>query len=382
MKSIAVLGSTGSIGTQSLQVARQNGYKVTTLTAGKNVSLLEEQIREFKPKVAAVSDVAAAKELRLRVRDTATKVLSGPRGVIEAAAQDEAETVVSAIVGIAGLLPTLAAVGRGKRIALANKETLVTAGGIVTSSAKKAGAEIIPVDSEHSAIFQCLQGIKKGQLKKIILTASGGPFFGKKSEELKNITAKEALKHPNWDMGAKITIDSATLMNKGLEVIEATHLFDVSPDEIEVVVHTQSIVHSAVELKDGAVIAQMGTPDMRLPIQYAITYPERMDAFSRLDLTKVGRLDFYKPDTKTFGCLPLCIEAQKKGGVYPAAVNGANEESVRLFLEGKIGFLQIAELNRAAMENAPSLGDVTVEDVIAADKTARQYVIDHALKGC
>ena len=380
-KRLTILGSTGSIGTQSLQVARQSGFEVLSLAAGSNIKLLEDQIREFKPKVAACFSSAAAADLRLRVKDTPTKILEGEEGVCEAAAFSDSDTVVSAIVGIAGLKPTLCAIESKKQIALANKETLVTAGDIVKAKAKEAGVDIIPVDSEHSAIFQCLQGEKNNKIHKIILTASGGPFFGKTRKELENITAADALKHPNWDMGAKITIDSATLMNKGLEVIEATHLFDVKASDIEVVVHRQSIVHSAIEMTDGAVIAQMGTPDMRLPIQYALTYPCRAGAYSRLDLIKAGHLDFYKPDTETFACLPLCIKAQEMGGIYPAAVNGANEESVKLFLKGEIGFLQIAELNRAAMENAAKLKDFTVEDVFAADKEARQYVRDHALKG-
>ena len=378
MKKLTLLGSTGSIGRQSLSVARQNGYEVLSLAAGKNIKLLEEQIREFRPKVAAVFDEAAAKELSLKVRDTSTKVLSGVDGVLEAAAVKESDIVISAIVGIAGLLPTLTAIENKKTIALANKETLVTAGEIVKKKAKENKVSIIPVDSEHSAIFQSLNGTKKGQLKKIILTASGGPFFGKNKKELENMTAKEALRHPNWDMGAKITIDSATLMNKGLEVIEACHLFDVTPEKIEVVVHTESILHSAVELTDGAVIAQMGTPDMRLAIQYALTYPERKEAFSRLDLTAVGKLSFYKPDTDTFGCLPLCVEAFNKGGIYPAAVNGANEESVRLFLNGKIGFLDIERLNRMAMENAENKDNVTIEDILLADKAAREFVRQNA----
>ena len=378
MKKIAILGSTGSIGTQALEVISKNkDLKVVSLAAGRNVKLLEKQAREFCPASVAVYDENAAKELEIALKDTGIKVLSGEQGVIEAAACG-ADIVLTAIVGIAGLRPTVAAINAGSDIALANKETMVTAGTIINRLCRENGVRILPVDSEHSAIFQSLQGAPKGGLKRIILTASGGPFFGKTREELESVTAAQALKHPNWSMGAKITVDSATLMNKGLEVIEAVHLFGVRPDDIEVLIHRQSILHSAVVLSDGAVIGQMGTPDMKLPIQYAFTYPERGGEIDRLSLSDIGTLTFCRPDTETFRCLPLCTKAIKRGGLYPAAINGANEQSVSLFLAGKIGFLQIAELNEAAMENAADKKDYSLEDIFEADRAARQYVSDRA----
>lgn len=374
MKELVILGSTGSIGTQSLEVARRQGYKVTGLAAGGNIDLLEKQAREWKPKTVAVFNRERAKDLKIKLADTDIKVLSGEDGVCEVAG-DKGDTVINAIVGIAGLKPTLSAIDSGKTIALANKETLVTGGEIVKKKAKEKGVAILPVDSEHSAIFQSLQGAPKGSLKKILLTASGGPFFGKSREELQNVTVEDALNHPNWSMGAKITVDSATLMNKGLEVIEAVHLFDISADNIEVLVHRQSIVHSGVELSDGAVIAQLGTPDMRLPIQYALTYPERSDyAFEKLDLFKIGTLTFEKPDTDTFRCLPLCIKAITEGGIAPTVVNGANEEAVKLFLEGKIKFLAIADLVEKALQSADNKKDFTLDDIFEADRLARQSV--------
>ncbi len=375
MKEIIILGSTGSIGTQAIEVVRQEGYRVTGLTAGSNVKLIEQQARELNPIRVALADQKAAADLKIRLADTDIKVLSGKEGIIEIASA-EGDIVLNAIVGIAGLLPTLAAIDAGKDIALANKETMVTGGDIVNRKAVEKGVKILPVDSEHSAIFQSLQGAPEKSLKKIILTASGGPFYNKKAEELRDVTAKDALKHPNWSMGAKITVDSASLMNKGLEVIEAVQLFGVRADQIEVVVHRQSILHSAVELTDGAVIAQLGTPDMRLPIQYALTYPKRsQNAFERLSLTDIGTLTFAKPDMETFRCLPLCIEAINKGGLYPTAVNGANEAAVALFLEGKIKFLQIAEMVEKALLNAVNKKDYTVEDILAADKAARSLVV-------
>lgn len=378
-KKIAVLGSTGSIGMQSLDVARKHGFEVCAVAAGSNIKLLEEQIREFKPELAAVTDTAAGKLLRSAVADTATKVIFGEGAAAELAASTKADTVINSIVGIAGLKPTLAAIGAGKDVALANKETLVTAGTLVKRAVAQSGVRLLPVDSEHSAIFQCLQGVSPGSLKRILLTASGGPFFKKTAEELKNITPKDALKHPNWSMGAKITIDSATLMNKGLEVIEAVHLFDVRPDDITVVVHRQSIIHSAVELTDGAVIAQLGTPDMRLPIQYALTYPERYECPSgRLDLFETGTLTFDRPDTETFRCLPACINAIKCGGLKPAAVNGANEEAVRLFLNGRISFLDISDIVCEALENQKVTDTYTVDDVFEADAAAREIALRHA----
>lgn len=378
MKTITILGSTGSIGTQALEViSKSKDLTVAALAAGRNIELLEKQAREFRPQIVAVYDKAAAEILKIALGDTDIKVISGEEGVIEAASMG-ADVVLTAIVGVAGLKPTVAAIKSGSDIALANKETMVTAGPVINRLCKDYGVKLLPVDSEHSAIFQSLEGVPKGSLKKIILTASGGPFFGKTKEELKNVTAREALKHPNWSMGAKITVDSATLMNKGLEVIEAVHLFGVLPQDIEVLVHRQSILHSAVELSDGAVIGQMGTPDMKIPIQYAFTYPKRGISFDRLSLSDIGTLTFTKPDTDTFRCLPLCIEAINKGGLYPAAINGANEQSVSLFLEGKIGFLQIAKLNEAAMLNAESKNEYTIDDIFEADALARQYVLSRA----
>ncbi len=377
MKSLIILGSTGSIGTQALEVCKRDGYKVVALAAGSNIELLEAQAREFSVKAVAVFNEEKANELKIKLRDTDIKVLSGVEGVCEVA-QWEADIVLNSIVGIAGLRPTLAAIESGKDIALANKETLVTGGDIVNRAAKEKGVKILPVDSEHSAIFQSLQGAPKGSLKKILLTASGGPFFGKTRRDLENVTVKEALAHPNWSMGAKITIDSATLMNKGLEVIEAVHLFGVSANDIEVLVHRQSILHSAVELSDGAVIGQLGTPDMRLPIQYALTYPERSNyAFEKLSLSDIGTLTFQKPDTDTFRCLPLCISAINEGGLRPTAVNGANEEAVRLFLEDKIKFLQIAELVEKAAYSVQNKKDFNLEDILYTDKAARKAVLEN-----
>ena len=375
MKRLIILGSTGSIGTQALDIVRANPnkYTVTALAAGSNVDLIEKQAREFKPQVVALFSKDAAADIKVRLADTNIKVLSGSDGICETAAGN-GDMVLNAIVGIAGLRPTLAAIDAGKTIALANKETLVTGGEIVNRRLKEKGVTLLPVDSEHSAIFQSLQGAPKGSLKKILLTASGGPFFSKTREELQNVTVKDALNHPNWSMGAKITIDSASLMNKGLEVIEAVHLFGVPASQIEVLVHRQSILHSAVELSDGAVIAQLGTPDMKLPIQYALTYPERDMCFEQLDLFKIGSLTFERPDCDTFRLLPLCIEAINRGGLYPTAINGANEESVKLFLEGIIKFLQIAELNEKAMNLCENKKDFTVEDIFAADETARRIV--------
>ncbi len=375
MKRLIILGSTGSIGTQALDIVRANPnkYKVVGLAAGSSVDLLQKQAREFGVKTVALFNENSAAELKIKLADTDIKVLSGADGVCELASRD-CDMVLNAIVGIAGLRPTLEAIDAGHTIALANKETLVTGGEIVNRKLKEKGVALLPVDSEHSAIFQSLQGAPEGSLKKILLTASGGPFFNKSRKELENVTVKDALNHPNWSMGAKITIDSASLMNKGLEVIEAVHLFDIPASKIEVLVHRQSILHSAVELSDGAVIAQLGTPDMKLPIQYALTYPERDMCFESLDLFKVGTLTFEKPDTDTFKLLPLCIEAINRGGLYPTAINGANEESVKLFLEGKIKFLQIAELNEKAMNMCENKNNFTVEDIFAADEAARRIV--------
>lgn len=378
MKGIALLGSTGSIGTQSLDVCRMHGYRVVCLTANRRVDLMEAQIREFRPDLVSMMDPVAADDLRTRVADTGTKVLSGMDGLIECATYSGADTVLNAVVGMVGLQPTLAAIQAKKTLALANKETLVAGGHLVTNTAKAYGVDILPVDSEHSAIFQCLQGSpEKGAVKKLILTASGGPFFGKTLAELENVTAADALKHPNWDMGAKITIDSATMMNKGLEFIEAKWLFDMPIDAIDIVVHRESVVHSAIVYQDNSVIAQLGVPDMRIPIQYALTYPQRLPSpVQELSLVDYGKLTFYAPDYDTFRCINVCKDAIAAGGLRPAAANGANEESVRLFLNGKIKFTDIAVLNRAAMEACPQVADYTLDDVLQADRAARDYVIE------
>ena len=378
MKGIALLGSTGSIGTQSLDVCRMHGYRVVCLTANRRVDLMEAQIREFRPDLVSMMDPVAADDLRTRVADTGTKVLSGMDGLIECATYSGADTVLNAVVGMVGLQPTLAAIQAKKTLALANKETLVAGGHLVTNTAKAYGVDILPVDSEHSAIFQCLQGSpEKGAVKKLILTASGGPFFGKTLAELENVTAADALKHPNWDMGAKMTIDSATMMNKGLEFIEAKWLFDMPIDAIDIVVHRESVVHSAIAYQDNSVIAQLGVPDMRIPIQYALTYPQRLPSpVQELSLVDYGKLTFYAPDYDTFRCINVCKDAITAGGLRPAAANGANEESVRLFLNGKIKFTDIAVLNRVAMEACPQVADYTLDDVLQADRAARDYVIE------
>lgn len=374
-KTISLLGSTGSIGVQALDVARMHGYRVLGLAAGRNIELLEKQAREFNPILVAVADIVAAKQLKTALADTNIKVIGGSDAICEVA-RLECNTVLNAIVGIAGLRPTIAAIDAGNDIALANKETLVAAGNIVMKKAKEANVKILPVDSEHSAIFQSMQGVPEGAVSKILLTASGGPFFNKSKDDLKNVTPEMALKHPNWDMGAKITIDSATMMNKGLEVIEAMHLFNVSPDDIEVLVHRESIIHSAIETCDGAVIAQLGTPDMRIPIQYALTYPNRYKCPApKLSLTDIAKLTFYKPDYEAFGCLRACLNAARDGGLRPASANGANELCVDMFLKGKIGFLDIGEYVAAASENAQKIENYTLDDVFEADKAAREYVL-------
>ena len=376
MKNISILGSTGSIGTQSLDVCRMHGYSVKCLTANSSVEKIEEQIREFKPELVCLMNENAAEDLRVRIKDTPTRVTSGMQGLIECATYNGADIVLNSVVGMIGLMPTLEAIKAKKTIALANKETLVAGGHLVTNLAKENGVSILPVDSEHSAIFQAMQGApNKKAIKKIILTASGGPFFGRKLSELENVTAKDALKHPNWDMGAKITIDSATMMNKGLEFIEAKWLFDMPNDDIEIVVHRESVVHSAIVYQDNSVIAQLGVPDMRIPIQYALTYPEREPSpVALLSLADYGKLTFFEPDYETFKCINVCKNAIEKGGLYPAAANGANEESVKLFLEGKIKFTDIAYLNEEAMLKAPCKKDFTLNDVLEADRLAREYV--------
>lgn len=380
MKKISLLGSTGSIGTQALQVVqnlREQGEKweVAALAARSSVNRLEEQARKFHPEVVAVFDEGAALSLRQSLRDTDIQVLSGMEGLCEAAAWPGADLTLNAVVGMVGLQPTLAALQAGKALALANKETLVAGGAIVMEAARKRNLPILPVDSEHSAIFQCLQGCpERGALKKLVLTASGGPFFGRSRQELAGVTREQALRHPNWDMGAKITIDSATMMNKGLEVMEASWLFDLPEHRIEVVVHRESVIHSMVEYQDNAVVAQLGVPDMAVPIQYALTYPRRMPSpAGELDLCALGKLTFYPPDREAFPCLELCREALRRGGLVPAAANGANEQAVALFLEGKIGFLDIPRLVEAAMaRQAP--GIVTLEAVLEADQEARAFV--------
>ena len=377
-KNISLLGSTGSIGTQSLDVCRMHGYGVKCLTASSNTALMEQQVREFKPDLVCMMNEDAAKELKAKIADTSTKVVCGMDGLIECAVYDGADTVLNSVVGMVGLQPTLEAINAKKTIALANKETLVAGGHLVTNAAKENGVEILPVDSEHSAIFQSLQGCpEKKAVKKIILTASGGPFFGKTLAELENVTAADALKHPNWDMGAKITIDSATMMNKGLEFIEAKWLFDMPNDDIEIVIHRESVLHSAIVYQDNSMIAQLGVPDMRIPIQYALTYPDRKPSpVKALSLADYGRLTFFEPDYDTFKCINVCKNAIELGGLHPAAANGANEESVKLFLGGKIKFADIAYLNNEAMKNAPENKDFTLSDVLEADRKAREFVLE------
>lgn len=373
-ENLSILGSTGSIGKQSLDVCRKCGYGVKALTAFSSVDEIEKQAREFKPEKVALVDKKAAADLKIKLADTDIKVLGGMDGVCECAEIQSADTVLNSVVGMAGLKPTLTAIYAGKKIALANKETLVAGGQLVMSEAKKHGVEILPVDSEHSAIFQCLQGKPTNKaLKKIILTASGGPFFGKTADEFRDVTVEKALKHPNWSMGAKITIDSATMMNKGLELIEAVWLFSVKPDDVDIVVHRESIVHSAVEYDDNSVIAQLGLPDMRIPIQYALTYPERFESpVGELSLSQIGKLTFFEPDYETFRCINLCRMAINMGGLYPAAVNSANEQANLMFRQGKIGFLDIADRVEAVLEKTPHYDNYTFEDILEIDKFARE----------
>ncbi len=375
-KKLSILGSTGSIGCQALEVVRNLGFSVTALAACSNIEVLEQQIREFRPKIAAVFDLQAAKELKIAVADLPVTVVSGMEGLCAAAQAQQADLVLNAVVGMVGLKPTLAAIAAQKDIALANKETLVAGGALVMEQAKAQGVRILPVDSEHSAVFQCLNGeAGTKQLKRIILTASGGPFFGKTKAELQHVTAEQALQHPNWNMGAKVTIDSATMMNKGLELIEAAWLFSVPMERLEVVVHRESIVHSLVEFCDHSVLAQLGVPDMRLPIQYAVTFPQRYPcACKALDLTEYGQLTFYKPDYDTFLCLCACKNAFARGGLVPAAINGANEEAVKLFLQNRINFLEIGKLVTQVSQR-PFAGNINeVEDILQADAEARQFV--------
>ena len=376
MKKIAILGSTGSIGTQTLEVARNNGdLEIVSLAAGSNVKKLEEQIREFHPRTVAVWTEEKAKELRDAVKDLDVKIVSGMDGLIEVCTIPEAEIVVTAIVGMIGIVPTIAAMKAGKDIALANKETLVTAGHIIIPLAKETGVKILPVDSEHSAIFQCLNGETKGQLKKILLTASGGPFRGKKIEDLKNIQVEDALKHPNWAMGRKITIDSSTLVNKGLEMMEAKWLFGVEPKDIQIVVQPKSIIHSMVEFVDGAVIAQLGTPDMKLPIQYALYYPERRFLpGERLDFWKLTEITFEKPDMETFWGLKLAFDAAAAGGSMPTVYNAANERAVAKFLDRKISYLQIPEIIETCMGHHKVKENPSVEEILETEQAVYEFI--------
>ena len=372
-RTISLLGSTGSIGRQSLDVIAACGMRVAALTANRDVEQMEKQCRRFQPELAVMMDPEAAASLRLRLADTPIRVAEGMEGLLEAASLEAADTVLTAVVGIVGLRPTLAAIRAGKRIALANKETLVCAGPLIMARAREKGAEIVPVDSEHSAIFQSLQGSSPKELRRILLTASGGPFFGWSREALEGVTPARALQHPNWSMGAKVTIDSATLMNKGLELLEAMSLFDVPPEKIQILIHRESILHSAVEYCDNSVIAQLGDPDMRLPIQYALSWPNRTPGPARpLDLLSVGKLTFAQPDLETFRCLALAIRAAREGGTAPAILNGANEVAVERFLAGTIGFLQIPQVVEAALDTVPRAAALTLESIQAADQAARR----------
>lgn len=375
MKTITLIGSTGSIGKQTLDVCRKHNITVKALAAYRNTALLESQAREFSPEKVCIYNDDRYIEMRERLADTGIKVLCGMEGLCEIASDKSADLFVNSVVGMVGLLPTLTAIGNGVDIALANKETLVAGGHIVMSEAQKKGVKIYPIDSEHSAIFQCLQGNDPKQVNKIILTASGGPFFGMRKSELADVTVEQALNHPNWSMGNKITIDSATLMNKGLEFIEAKWLFGVSPRNIEIVVNRESVVHSAVEFKDFSVIAQMGVPDMKIPIQYALLYPQRAECDVKpLSFTDYGTLTFFKPDFETFDCLSGCIEAINRGGAYPCIVNAVNEEAVTLFLNRDIPFLKIGELVRKSLDRLPEMPSETYEDIKKAEMAARNFV--------
>ena len=378
VRSISILGCTGSIGRQTAAVAKHTGIRVAALTANRKIDLLEQQAREFKPALVAVYDEDAAKQFRIAVADTDIRVVSGMDGLIEAATLPETDCVVTAVSGAVGLRPTLAAIDAKKRIALANKETLVCAGDLVMASAKEKGAEIVPVDSEHSAIFQCLMGRGAGELKKILLTGSGGPFRGRKREELEAITPEEAVRHPNWSMGAKISVDSSTLMNKGLEFVEAMHLFQVSPDDIQVVIHPQSVIHSMVELVDGTVIAQLGVPDMGLPIQLALTYPERKPSmFEHLDFWKLRDLSFEEPDLVNFPCLRLAMDCARRGGTAPCVMSAANEVAVHKFLRHELGYNRIYDAASQAVEQVGVVPAEDLDTILAADGAARAFVREH-----
>lgn len=376
MKNIAILGSTGSIGTQTLDVARKNeDLRVVAVSAGKSVEKLEEQIREFHPILAAVWDEKAARDLKTRIADTDTKVVSGMEGLLELASMPESDILVTAIVGMIGIRPTMEGIRAGKDIALANKETLVTAGHLIMPMAREYGVSILPVDSEHSAIFQAIHGEENKEIHKLLITASGGPFRGRTTEELRNVTVADTLKHPNWVMGRKITVDSATLVNKGLEVMEAKWLFDMDLDHIQVVVQPQSIIHSMVEFKDGAIMAQLGTPDMRLPIQYALYYPHRryLDG-DRLDFTKLHEITFEVPDMETFRGLPMAIQASREGGSMPTVFNAANELAVKKFLEEKIGFLDIYEIIAQSMERHKKIAHPDLDEILSVEQDTYQWI--------
>ena len=375
VRSISILGCTGSIGRQTAAVAEHLGIRVAALTANRKIDLLEQQARLFKPSFVAVYDEDAARAFRIAVADTDIRVGSGMVGLIEAATLPESECVVTAVSGAVGLKPTLAAIDERKRIALANKETLVCAGDLVMARAGEKGAEIVPVDSEHSAIFQCLMGRRKGELEKILLTGSGGPFRGRKREELENISPEEAVRHPNWSMGAKISVDSSTLMNKGLEFVEAMHLFGVTPDDIQVVIHPQSVIHSMVELVDGTVIAQLGVPDMGLPIQLALTYPERRPSlFQHMDFWKLRDLSFEEPDLENFPCLRLAMDCARRGGTAPCVMSAANEVAVHKFLRHELGYNRIYDAAAEAVERVGVVPASDLETILASDEAARAYV--------
>lgn len=375
MKTVSILGSTGAIGVQALDVAKMHGLKVVALAAKTNVHKLAEQVREFMPELVCIYDESKADKLYELIKDPGAEIVTGMDGLRKAASLDNAEVVLNGVVGTIGLRPTLAAIEAGKDIALANKEALVASGELVMDAVRRKGVSLYPVDSEHSAIFQCLQGSRRDDLKKILLTASGGPFFGKTREEMRSVTVEQALAHPTWKMGKKITVDSATLMNKGLEFIEAMRLFGVTADQIEIVIHRESVIHSAVEFRDGAVIAQLGVPDMRIPIQYALTYPERLESPSqRLSLWDYGKLTFYKPDFEAFDCIKTALKAAQIGGTAPAIVSGADEEAVGLFLDERIGFLDIGRLVSGALDSIAIRSVDCVDDVLEAVSAAREYV--------
>lgn len=375
MKNISILGSTGAIGVQALDVAKMHGINVVALAAKSNVKRLAEQVLEFKPKVACIFDENKADELSKMTSGTDVEILTGMDGLCKAASLDSADLVLNGVVGTIGLMPTLVAINAGKDLALANKEALVSGGELVMDAVRRKGINLYPVDSEHSAIYQCLQGSRREDVKKILLTASGGPFFGKTRDDMRGVTVDQALAHPTWKMGKKITVDSATLMNKGLEFIEAMRLFDVSSDEIEIVIHRESVIHSAVEFRDGAVIAQLGVPDMRIPIQYALTYPARLESpTARLSLFDYGKISFYKPDFEAFDCIKTALKAAALGGTAPAIVSGADEAAVELFLSGKIGFLDIGRLVKGALDEISPTEIKSVDDVLSAVSEAHEYV--------